>query len=91
MQFYCIFCHILHGVDILPDRSYTEPVQMKKGAFAMVYILEYGSPLGTLHLASDGENLTGLWMEGQKYYAATIKGEETADGSNISVLKETAR
>ena len=57
----------------------------------MVYILEYGSPLGTLHLASDGENLTGLWMEGQKYYAATIKGEETADGSNISVLKETAR
>jgi len=26
------------------------------------------SPLGTITLASDGRNLTGLWMEGQKYF-----------------------
>ncbi|MBQ3394067.1 MAG: methylated-DNA--[Oscillospiraceae bacterium] len=54
----------------------------------MVFIRETDSPLGRLHLASDGENLTGLWMDGQKYYAATIKGEELADGSNIPVLDE---
>jgi methylated-DNA-[protein]-cysteine S-methyltransferase len=30
------------------------------------------SPVGTLTLASDGENLVGLWMEGQKYHGAAI-------------------
>lgn len=28
------------------------------------------SPLGLLTLASDGERLTGLWMEGQKHFGA---------------------
>ena len=26
-------------------------------------------------LAAKGDALTGLWMEGQKYFAATLKGE----------------
>lgn len=29
----------------------------------------YRSPLGEILLAADGEGLTGLWFEGQKYYA----------------------
>ena len=33
---------------------------------------QYASPLGTLTLASDGEAITGLWIEGQKYFAAGI-------------------
>lgn len=33
------------------------------------------SPVGKLTLASDGEFLTGLWLEGQKYFAATAGGE----------------
>lgn len=34
------------------------------------YITRYASPLGLLTLASDGDHITGLWMEGQKYFAA---------------------
>jgi|LSQX01.1.fsa_nt_gb methylated-DNA-[protein]-cysteine S-methyltransferase len=39
----------------------------------MIYTASYASPLGQLSLASDGTSLTGLWVEGQKYYAATLK------------------
>ena len=34
----------------------------------MVYKHHYISPLGNITLASDGEALTGLWFDGQKYY-----------------------
>lgn len=33
----------------------------------MQYISRYASPIGFLTLASDGEYLFGLWMQGQKY------------------------
>lgn len=36
----------------------------------MMVKMEYASPVGLLTLASDGENLTGLWIAGQKYFAA---------------------
>ena len=36
----------------------------------MMFQMEYASPVGKLTLASDGENLTGLWIAGQKYFAA---------------------
>ena len=38
----------------------------------MDYIHAYESPVGRLLLSSDGEALTGLWIENQKYYAATL-------------------
>jgi len=38
----------------------------------MRYITKVVSPLGKLTLASDGESLTGLWLDGQKYYAAGL-------------------
>lgn len=38
----------------------------------MIYANTTSSPLGTIYLASDGKNLTGLWLEGQKYYAAAL-------------------
>lgn len=41
----------------------------------MNYIHRINSPLGPLTAASDGNNLTGLWMEGQKYYAATLDAD----------------
>lgn len=34
----------------------------------MIYTTRYTSPLGPLTLASDGKSLTGLWLEGQKYF-----------------------
>ena len=40
----------------------------------MVYSTGYASPLGAITLASDGDNIIGLWLDGQKYFAATVKG-----------------
>ena len=34
----------------------------------MYYSTQYCSPVGRLTLACDGERLTGLWLEGQKYF-----------------------
>ncbi|MDR3155349.1 MAG: methylated-DNA--[protein]-cysteine S-methyltransferase [Deltaproteobacteria bacterium] len=36
----------------------------------MNYSTTYESPVGVLTVASDGESLTGLWIEGQKYHGA---------------------
>lgn len=41
----------------------------------MVYSTKYSSPVGELFLTSDGQALTGLWMEAQKKPAA----EQTDD------------
>lgn len=38
----------------------------------MYYFTEYESPVGTLTLASDGEAICGLWLNGQKYHGASI-------------------
>lgn len=38
----------------------------------MMYVTELPSPVGRLTLASDGTAVTGLWLEGQKYYASTL-------------------
>ena len=38
----------------------------------MMVKTNYDSPLGPLTLVSDGEAITGLWIEGQKYFAAGI-------------------
>jgi DNA-3-methyladenine glycosylase II len=36
------------------------------------YTWHYESPLGGITMASDGEALTGLWFDGQKYFADTL-------------------
>nr|WP_325199011.1 methylated-DNA--[protein]-cysteine S-methyltransferase [uncultured Oscillibacter sp.] len=41
----------------------------------MTYLTKLNSPLGPLSLASDGEAVTGLWLEGQKYFAAGLEAE----------------
>jgi methylated-DNA-[protein]-cysteine S-methyltransferase len=38
----------------------------------MVFISHYNSPLGGITFASDGEALTGLWLDGQKHYRDTL-------------------
>ena len=38
----------------------------------MEYRAEYRSPVGKLTLAGDGEKLTGLWLEGQKYFGGGV-------------------
>ncbi len=34
--------------------------------------ISYASPLGTITLAGEGESITGLWMENQKYFGSTL-------------------
>lgn len=41
----------------------------------MVYKTYYVSPVGTLLIASDGENLIGLCIQGQEYYLDKIEKE----------------
>lgn len=38
----------------------------------MEYTSHYNSPLGQITLASNGTCLTGLWFEGQKFFARTL-------------------
>lgn len=38
----------------------------------MEYIHNIESPVGTLTVSSDGENVSGLWIAGQKYFAKTL-------------------
>lgn len=47
----------------------------------MVYTCKYKSPLGDILLAADEIGLTGLWFEGQKYFANTLPDEH--------ILRET--
>lgn len=47
----------------------------------MRYTASFTSPVGELLLASDGEFLTGLWLAGQKYYAAGVDDNAVTDHS----------
>ena len=38
----------------------------------MEYIWHYNSPIGGITLAGDSAVITGLWFDGQKYYADTL-------------------
>ena len=48
----------------------------------MIFTQHYESPLGGILLAADDTGLTGLWFEGQKYFADTLPQEH--------IQKETA-
>ena len=52
------------------------------------YIAHYSSPLGGMTLASDGTALTGLWFNGQKYFADTLKEVQTLN-PNLPVFDLT--
>ncbi len=53
----------------------------------MIYYTDYNSPLGNLTIASDGTNIIGLWIQGQKYFKENIK-EEMVLNSDIDILKQ---
>ena len=38
----------------------------------MIYTLKYSSPLGSILLAADEVGLTGLWFDGEKYFADNL-------------------
>lgn len=46
------------------------PLHRRGGRLEFVTVID--SPVGELTVSSDGENLTGLWIAGQKYFAASF-------------------
>ena len=55
----------------------------------MQYTSQYHSPLGEILIAADDIGLTGLWFEGQKYYALHLdKGNQEQE---TQILKDTKR
>lgn len=55
----------------------------------MDYLSHYASPLGPITLSSDGEALTGLWFDGQKYFGATLSPEQME--LDLPIFQETSR
>ena len=53
----------------------------------MVYTCRYNSPLGEILLSADEIGLTGLWFEGEKYFADNLPEEHKAQ--ETPVLSET--
>ena len=51
----------------------------------MIYIQHYNSYVGGITISSDGNALTGLWFDGQKYLPREYQ-EET-----LQIFKETAK
>ena len=52
----------------------------------MQYISHYKSPIGNILLAADDIGLTGLWFEGQKYFALYLDKE--LEEKEISLFKK---
>ena len=56
----------------------------------MLFTANYRSPLGGITLASDGQALTGLWLDGQRHFGSTL-GTMHEERSGLPVLEECRR
>lgn len=56
----------------------------------MNYYTRYQSPVGALTLASDGESITGLWIEGQKYHGGGISVKIT-EKDDLPIFEATKK
>lgn len=56
----------------------------------MSYQTTYASPVGLLTLASDGDNLNGLWLENQKHFAENFPEVWVAD-AHLPVFEATKK
>lgn len=55
----------------------------------MIYVSYYKSPIGDITMASDGGSICGLWFNGQKYFASTVKGE--TEERELPVFEQTKK
>jgi O-6-methylguanine DNA methyltransferase len=53
----------------------------------MQCICKYPSPFGDITLASNGQEIIGLWFDNQKYFASTLLSEYKKE--DLSVFKQT--
>ena len=56
----------------------------------MMFYMSYPSPLGRLTLASNGTDITGLWLPGQKYFDASLLCDADLD-SSLPVFQKAER
>lgn len=56
----------------------------------MIYVSKYKSPLGEITLASDGKNLIGLWIDGQKYFFSNLK-QEIEEKNDLKIFCKTKK
>lgn len=79
-----------------PMRSRTAPGRAtmsrrrNKRKESMHYLSHYESPLGAMTMAGDGEYLTGLWFDGQKYDRSTINNDAVVQ-PRLPVFTQTAQ
>ena len=59
----------------------------KTGDYKMDYVYRLDSPIGKMTMASDGTALTGLWFDGQKYFAGTLS--EPYEEKILPVFEDT--
>lgn len=80
-------------VTIFPDMTENEtPIKRERDLSQppeKMYLDDYNSPLGKIIMASDGDALTGLWFENQKYFSLSPGAEIPFSG--LSIFDETAR
>jgi methylated-DNA-[protein]-cysteine S-methyltransferase len=55
----------------------------------MSYICKYSSPIGKITITSDWENITGLWLEWQKYFPLFL-GDYKED-KDLRIFKDTIK
>lgn len=53
------------------------------------FVTRIASPIGLLTLASDGEALTGLWLEGQRFFPGTLPAADLE--RELPVFAQTRR
>ena len=53
----------------------------------MNYMCKYNSEIGNIIIVSDGENLTGLWVEGQKHFLNLFEEQE----EELEIFTKTKR
>ena len=64
------------------------PLFYVRKEYAMYYCRTYHAPIGQLTLASDGDSLTGLWLQGQKFFAQNHC--DPVERPELPVLQDTA-
>ena len=57
----------------------------------MIHTTCYDSPIGRFLLTARDGALTGLWIEGQKYFLGSFKKEELTEGGDLQVLQDAKR
>ena len=69
------------------QRSVSE--HQKSGDHKMNCIYKYSSPIGSITISSNGAALTGLWFDGQKFFAGSLS--EPYEEKILPVFEDTIR